>query len=214
GVAVRGHAFVFGPPGGRVRDGVVTVLEHPGWCARTDADGAFAIAGFAPGERATFELHHPAQWPILTGTVVVPAGGAERVGFQSPSPAMVRLLAQSVRVTPDPARCQIATTVIAGGFTGYDPGGHGEVGATVTIDPPVPAEAGPIYFRYLGPGAIVPDRALAATSLDGGLVFVNVAPGDYVLTARKDGVRFTRAAVHCRAGALVNAAPPWALQTY
>lgn len=33
------------------------------------------------------------------------------------------------------------------GKTLYDPGAHGEAGAIVQIDPPVPAGHGPIYFN-------------------------------------------------------------------
>ena len=214
GVSVRGHAFSFGPTGGAVRDAVVTVLEHPGWCARTGADGSYDFGGFAPGERVTLEMHHPDYWPVTTGTQVVPTGGVlQRVGFQAPTNGIFRVLAQYLRITAEPERCQIATTVIEPAWAGmYDPGSHGEVGATVTIDPPLPAESGPVYFRYLSPSAIVPARELTATSLDGGVLFLNVPPGDYVLSAHKAGVTFTQVAIHCRAGVLVNASPPWGLQ--
>ena len=213
GVAVRGHAFAFGPTGGAVRDAVVTVLEHPGWCARTGSDGAYAFTGVAPGEHLTLEMHHENHWPVQTSTELVPSEGLERFGFQAPTVGIFRVLAQYLRITADPERCQIATTVVAAPYRGiYDPGGHGEVGATVTIDPPLPAEAGPVYFRYLSPSAIVPARELTETSLDGGVLFVNVPPGDYVLSAHKAGVRFNQVAIHCRAGLLVNASPPWGLQ--
>jgi|GEM_PF-3542389 len=45
-------------------------------------------------------------------------------------------------------------------------------------------------------------------------VFLNVPPGDYVLTAHKAGMSFTPAAIRCRAGVLVNASPPWGLQAH
>ncbi|MDO9019683.1 MAG: hypothetical protein Q8S73_30850 [Deltaproteobacteria bacterium] len=212
GVTVRGHGMTFGPTGGRIRDAVVTVREHPGWCARTGSDGAYELGGFAPGERVTLEMHHADYWPIQTGTYPVAADGARFVGFQAPTNGIFRVLAQYLRITPDPTRCQIATTVVARGYEGYDPGGRGEVGATVTIDPPLPPDAGPVYFRYLSPSAIVPARELTETSLDGGVLFLNVPPGDYVLRAHKAGVTFNEVAIRCRAGVLVNASPPWGLQ--
>lgn len=70
---------------------------------------------------------------------------------------------------------------------------------------------GPIDFDYLERGVILPDRRLTQTTRDGGVLWLNVPPGEYVLTAHK-GVRFTQARFRCRAGVLVNASPPWGLQ--
>ncbi|MEZ5177206.1 MAG: hypothetical protein R2746_02700 [Acidimicrobiales bacterium] len=59
---------------------------------------------------------------------------------------------------------------------------------------------------------IFPDASLTETTVDGGVLFVNVAPGTYTLTARKDGAVIREVEVSCRAGVLTNAAPPWGLQ--
>ena len=58
---------------------------------------------------------------------------------------------------------------------------------------------------------MLPDRALAETSEDGGVVYVNAPPGEYVLRASKPGRSFTEAHVLCRAGLLVNASPPYGM---
>lgn len=213
GTAVRGHAFAFGPGGGRVVGGFVTAEELPGRCARTERDGAFALQGFAPGGTATLRLHHPSHAPIQTGTLTVPPDGLQRVTFQAPDHSTYRVLELVLRLDADPARCQIASTVTRVGLSLYDRTDHGEAGATVTIDPPVAAPAeGPVYFEYLNEQAIIPDRRLRMTTRDGGVLFLNVPAGDYTLTAHKEGVRFTTARIRCRPGLLVNASPPWGLQ--
>ena len=214
GVTVRGHAFNFGPSSSSTRGGVVTLLEHPGWYARIGADSAYSFQGLTPGEPVTPVFDHPDYWPIQTGTHTVPAEGIERLSFQAPTVWLFRILAQSIRAPIDPARCQIATTVTEVGFSIYDGDrkSHGEAGATVTIDPPLTPESGPVYFQYYGRGSILPVRELTETTRDGGVLFLNVPPGEYVLTAHKAGARIREARIRCRAGVLVNAAPPWGLQ--
>ncbi len=214
GVTVRGHAFDFGPSASSTRGGVVTLLEHPGWCARIASDSSYSFQGLTPGERVTPVFDHPDYWPIQTGTHVVPEGGIARLSFQAPTTFLFDILARSLQLTPDPARCQIASTVTEVGFSIYDNrDSHGEAGATVTISPPLPPESGPVYFQYYGRGSILPVRELTETTRDGGVLFLNVPPGEYVLSAHKPGVTIRDVRVLCRAGVLANAAPPWGLQT-
>lgn len=215
GVVVRGHAFAFGPGGrdGRLPGAVVRSLEHPERCAVTADDGAFAIGGFLPGDRATVTLEHLGFAPIQTGTHLVPDAGIERLTFQAPAWEVFHIMAMSSLIRPRADRCQLATTVTRVGVSIYDPDpSHGEAGATVTIDPRPDAAVGPVYFQYIGPNVILPDPHLDATTRDGGVLFVNVPPGEYVLRAHKEGVRFTEARMICRAGVLTNASPPWGIQ--
>ena len=145
----------------------------------------------------------------------MPEAGLTGITFQAPSWGIYRLMATASRVIPLADRCQIAATVTAVGLSIDSPTpSHGEAGATVTIDPvPQDPEAvGPIYFNYYGPGSILPDRALRETTRDGGVLWLNVPAGEYVLTAHKAGVRFTQARIRCHAGWLVNASPPMGLQ--
>ena len=100
------------------------------------------------------------------------------------------------------------TTVTRVGKSLYDPGAHGEEGATVTLDPGLPADHGPIYFD----STVMPNFGQTESSDDGGVLFVNVPPGEYVWTAHKQGVEFSPVKMKCRAGWLVNASPPWGLQ--
>jgi hypothetical protein len=61
---------------------------------------------------------------------------------------------------------------------------------------------------------VLPDRSLTQTSDDGGVLFIQVPPGDYVWTAHKAGAVFSRIRMKCRAGYLVNASPPKGLQRH
>jgi hypothetical protein len=60
---------------------------------------------------------------------------------------------------------------------------HGDPGVQVAIGPaaPFPASLGPVYFNE----AVAPDPTLGATSVDGGVMFGNLAAGRYVVTASK-----------------------------
>ncbi len=205
-VSVSGHAFVF--TGGRIAGATVRVLEDVERMTTTGEDGAFGFDELARGREATFVLDDPEWYPIQTGTFTLGDQALARVTFQAVSQRIFDAFAAILGIEPDPARCQIASTVTRVGRSIYDEGAHGEAGATVTIEPPLPNEAGPVYFN----ASVLPDRDLVETSEDGGVVYANVPPGRYVLTAHKEGVVFTQVAAECRAGVLVNASPPWGLQ--
>jgi hypothetical protein len=62
---------------------------------------------------------------------------------------------------------------------------HGDPGATVTAKPE--KGIGPIYFNK----SVIPDPGLTATSVDGGVAYINVPLGKvYRVTAQKDGVTY------------------------
>jgi len=192
----------------RLAGATVWVLEHPEKRMVTGEDGHFAFDGLPVGSNATLVLEKEGYHPIQTGTHRVTPEGLERVTFQVVSDEVFAAFAGVVGVVPDPNDCQVATTVTRVGRSLYDPGAHGEAGATVTIDPPLPAANGPIYFD----SNVVPNRARTETSDDGGVVFVQVPPGVYELRAYKPGVEFLPVTITCRAGLLVNSSPPWGLQ--
>lgn len=192
----------------RLAGATVWVLEHPEKRMVTGEDGHFAFDGLPVGSNATLVLEKSGYHPIQTGTHRVTPEGLERVTFQVVSDEVFAAFAGVVGVVPDPNDCQVATTVTRVGRSLYDPGAHGEAGATVTIDPPLPAANGPIYFG----SNVVPNRARTETSDDGGVVFVQVPPGVYELRAYKPGVEFLPVTITCRAGLLVNSSPPWGLQ--
>jgi hypothetical protein len=208
--SVSGDAIPFDMgPDGRIAGAEIWILEHPERRLVTGADGHFVFDGLEVGSEVTLVMEHPDYHLIQTGTHVVPEEGIERLTFQAVSYEIYDAFAAIVGVIPDEEHaCQVPTTVTRVGKSIYDAGAHGEEGATVAIDPPLPAEHGPIYFN----SSVIPDRSLTETSDDGGVVYTQVPPGEYVLTATKPGVEFTTVKIKCRAGVLVNASPPWGLQ--
>ncbi|HWB79393.1 MAG TPA: carboxypeptidase-like regulatory domain-containing protein [Nannocystaceae bacterium] len=207
-VDVSGDAFAFGPYT-MIAGATVTIRELPEQQTATDADGHFAFTGL-PAGAATFVFAADGYPLTSTKTFMLEGTDApvERVTFQVPDDATYDLLATVVDVMPDASTCQIASTVTRVGKSIYDEGAHGEAAATVTIDPPLPAEHGPIYFN----AQVIPQRDLTETSEDGGVLFVNVPAGQYTLTASKPGVEFEAVDIACEGGVLVNASPPYGLQ--
>lgn len=206
---VSGDAFAFNEGvDARVEGGHVFVLEDPTLEATTDATGHFVIEGVPIGSDLTLVLEHEDFIPIQTGTHTVPAEGLERLTFQAVHPYIRDALAGVLELELDPTRCQMVTTVTRVGRSLYDEGAHGQAGATVTIEPALPSESGPIYFN----ADVIPDRTVTATSDDGGVLFVNVPEGEYTWTASAEGMEFSTVRMKCRAGFLVNASPPWGLQ--
>jgi hypothetical protein len=184
--------------------------EHPDRHVTTGLDGHFVFDGLEEGSEATVVLSHPDYHAIQTGTIKLGSRGIDRVTFQAVIFDIYDILAALLGVVPDDANlCQMVTTVTRVGKSIYDPGAHGEDGVTVTLDPPLAADHGPIYFN----SSVLPDRALTQTSDDGG-VLSQVPPGEYTWTAHKAGAVFSRIKMKCRVGYLVNASPPKGLQRH
>ena len=210
-VHVSGDAFAFTLPGnpyGHIDGGTLSVLEAPDVSTVTDTNGHFELDGLMSGQTATFVLVAQDFPEAQTKSFTLPRGDLEKVTFQVPNQTLFDILASGLKITPDPKRCPLVSTITRVGKSIYDSGAHGEAGATVTIEPAVDATSGPIYFN----ANVIPDRTLTESSEDGGVVFLNVPEGEYTLTAHKDGVKFVPVHAKCRANVLVNASPPYGLQ--
>jgi hypothetical protein len=195
----------------RLRGAKISVLEHPEKRMTTGEDGHFQFDGLEEGSEVTLILEHPQYHPIQTATIKLGPDGAKRVTFQAVPYLTYLLLAALLNISPDEENlCQMVTTVTRIGKSLYDEGAHGEAGATVTLDQPLLPEHGPIYFN----SSVLPDPSLTETSDDGGVLFVQVPPGEYVWTATKQNVKFTSVKMKCRSGWLINASPPWGLQAF
>jgi hypothetical protein len=210
--SISGNAFAFAPPGfpgsGRIEGGTVTVLEMPEYSTTTVEDGYFIIEDLPIDEEITLVLEADDFPTTHTKTFTLTDSDIEEVTFQVPNLSLYELLALNLGVTLSEEKCQLVSTVTFLGGSLYLPNAHGEAGATVAIDPADDNADGPIYFNE----EVIPDRSWTETSSDGGIVFVNTEPGDYILTATKEGVVFESVKLKCRPGVLANASPPHALQ--
>lgn len=211
-IEVSGDAFAFtlpGTPYGLIDGATISILEQPGAVVQTDAMGHYVLPAVPAGSEATLVIEAEGFPLARTKTFTIPdSESLERVTFQVPDATLFDALASLLAIEVDPAACQIVSTVTRVGKSIYDAGAHGEAGATVTLEPAIPAEHGPVYF-----GAdVIPDRSLTETSEDGGVLYTNVPVGTYVMRAHKDGVTFEETTMKCEAGVLVNASPPYGLQ--
>ena len=94
--------------------------------------------------------------------------------------------------------------------TTFDPGfkdvyPHGLPGSTATMDPVRGNTRGPIYFN----SSVIPDVNQTSSSVDGGVLWVEVPPGWYRMTPSNPDAGVAPFLAHCENGRLVNASPPW-----
>lgn len=213
---VRGTAYTFNTSD-PIPGATITVREIPGVQAITAADGSYELEvplGATVTPFIVADGHHPIS--LQTFTVDDQHDGAELdgVNFQTPTGAVYEglkaLIGGFVGRDPFEGGCVIVTTVGDARMVGmtfaqfieFHP--HGVEGATVQI---APAAATPIYFNT----AVVPDVNQLTTSIDGGVLWPNVPPGEYTLSASKPGTDFVTVHVRCEAGGVVNANPVWGL---
>lgn len=211
-LTISGNMFVFGPPGGGIKNTEISVLEYPEIKTKTDDSGAFSINGIMPCSEVTLILKSDDFHSVQTGTFYVENKDLSQVSFQTPANNIYKLLVQMLKITEDENSCHIASTVTRKGASLYTSDiNHGQEGATVTISPKLKNNK-PIYFNYLNQYLVLPDYKLNQTTLDGGVLYVNVPPGEYILQAHKKGFKFSKVKIKCRAGMFVNASPPYGLQ--
>jgi hypothetical protein len=88
---------------------------------------------------------------------------------------------------------------------------HGDPGAVVAISPAIafPTSLGPVYFNE----SVAPDPTLTSTSVDGGVLFGNLASGSYTITASKAPFTYSPLTFAIEDGiGLYVASPPHATQ--
>ncbi|MDP8224428.1 MAG: hypothetical protein P9L99_13780 [Candidatus Lernaella stagnicola] len=211
---VSGAAYRFDWSFTMLPDAALRILEHPNERpVYTNQSGRFTFHDVPVDEPTTFVLEAPDFFPTQTATLLPGKDGIGDVAFQVPPTALTWAMSLLLFEVIDPDKCQIASTVTE---PGGNPWSQGIEGAQVFIDPPLPPDRGPFYFMIVEipgwPIIDLPLRWLTETTGDGGVIFINVPPGDYVISAEKDGEEFTSAYLKCRPGVLVNAAPPYGLQ--
>ena len=243
-VSVGGIAWAFQLPGlpyGRIQGATVSVLEMPELNTETNTDGEFTIEGIPVGSTATFVLEHQDHPLTYTKTHTIPDTDIEDLTFQIPTNFLFGeiedgLVEGGLIDGVDPETCQIVSTFTRYGKTIGDSGHHGEPGALLSVAPENTAEVGPMYFNDM----VLPDPTRDYSSLDGGVLLLNVPPGDYTLSAscvtdpdlladfiaeyppeenedqsvrcQTEDVEFEDIVMKCRAGVFLNASPSYGLQ--
>jgi hypothetical protein len=89
---------------------------------------------------------------------------------------------------------------------------HGDPGAQVVVGPAIqfPASVGPIYFNE----SVAPDPTINVTSVDGGVLFGNLASGRYSFTASKAPFSYSTVTFAIQDGiGLYVASPPHGIQS-
>jgi hypothetical protein len=225
-------------PYGRIDEAKVSILEMPELETTTNENGEFTIEGLPVGSQATLVLEHPEHPLTYTKTHTVPDTDLDDLTFQIPTNIVFTLIEAGlvdggVIEGIDPGKCQMVSTFTRFGKTIGSPGHHGEPGAILSIAPENISEAGPIYFN----DEVLPDPSRAYSSLDGGVLVLNIEPGDYTWSAscvddptdliaeyppednegeslrcQTEDVEFESILMKCRAGVFLNASPSYGLQ--
>jgi hypothetical protein len=169
---------------------------------RSDADGHWSLLAVkVNGTPLPLSFVYENDGYVTTKSQVFEVGddGVTDLSVQLPTAAYYALAKGQIEQqiggligAPYPLRNVLVTTVGKSWASMYSPElPHGDPGATVSIAPaaPFPVSLGPVYFNE----AVAPDPTLATTSVDGGVLFGNLAAGRYTLTASK--APFTYAAL-------------------
>jgi hypothetical protein len=212
-VHLRGTAYEFNHVGVRLGGAQVRVAEDPTLGATARPDGTYDLR-VPDGRRITPYINAAGHHTIYLQTFRTRGQDLDNVNFQTPSDGVYRALAALLDVPVgadgDLAQCAIVSTFSTrrvrdlpfGAFTAY--GAHGVAGATAFASPALPA---PIYFNK----DVLPDRAQAASSEDGGVIWPVVPAGTYEIRAHHPSTRFAPFTATCAPGRVVNANPPWGL---
>ncbi len=209
-VKLHGYAFEFGSNGKPVVDAKVRLAEFPSFVATSGQDGSYVLS-VPDGLASTPYVDHPGFKLMHLQTFTTAGEDLTNVNFQMVSPIIYDIFTAILEVDADPEKCQISSTVNTKeirdldleGFRAY--GAHGVAGATVSAEP---ATADMVYFNE----NVVPNRTLTETSDDGGVVWPNVTPGIYVMSATHPDTSFASFTATCVAGRFINAGPPWGLR--
>lgn len=198
-----------------LQDATITILEK-GTQLKTDSNGLFGPFQWPVGEPLTLVLEKEGYQTTQTATITVPPEGLNEpfhnISFQVPSDFAVSLFTYAMGVSVDKNACTIAATITAFNKTMLDVP-QGEADAKAVLSPS--SEVKPFYFGIFESGLFKHktnpfNRNLTETSMDGGVIYINIPPRDepYTLTAVKEGVCFNQVTFFARRGVFVNLSPP------
>lgn len=196
---------------------------------RTGKDG-YAEAHVAPGRILSLKFNKASHPGVQTATVTVPADGLKgedrEITLQVPGKKLYKALRVALG-KPKSGTHHVVTTVSAAGKNLHDDSGEKDVVVTLRSADGKINRNDAIYLgtvfgktEWLRPIAAERVPGLKrlrhkSTSRDGGAIFKNVPPGEYILEARKTGkdgkpVIFTtsRVIVFKDSPELINVSPP------
>jgi hypothetical protein len=208
-VQLSGVAYTFNTP--EPLEGVtISIAELPDITAVSDADGRFSME--VPNNARLTPVGQIDGYMVMHLQTFTSAGrDIEDVFLQMVTEPVFDFMAGLIDADPDPSKCQLVTTVNTREIRGltYEEfaafGHHGVPDATASSDP---ALGDPVYFN----DQTIPDPSLTATTIDGGVVWTNIEPGVYTVSASHPSRVFDSFVATCEPGRFINANPPWGLR--
>ena len=211
-VKVSGTAYKFNKPFTRIANATIRLAENPQITAQTDANGVYTLT--VPAGKAATPYIEANGYATIYLQTFTPTSDLINANFQTPDLAtfggLYGLLTQiGGGVVPDASGCVIVSTVSVPAVRNLNIeqflsfGAHGYAGAQASI---APAGGRRTYFN----ASVLPDPRETATTKDGGVVWTNVPPGSYTLSAadpNKPEQKFASVAVDCQKGRVINANP-------
>ncbi|MCB0876008.1 MAG: hypothetical protein R2718_04160 [Solirubrobacterales bacterium] len=216
-VHIRGVAYAFFGIDDHMPGAIVRIEEYPGLSAPVQPDGSYDIEVPDDANVTPYIDPPPGYRTTYLQTFHTSGEDLEAVHFQVTPDLYYLAFAGLLSVPLDDHQtleeCAIVSTFSiheARDATEFDPGfkdvyPHGLPGSTATIDPSTGNTRGPIYFN----SSVVPDVDQTSSSVDGGVLWVEVPPGWYRLTPSNPDSEVAPFLAHCENGRLVNASPPW-----
>jgi hypothetical protein len=209
---LRGTAYTFNTRS-TIAGAEIRVDELPELAVLTDENGAFELE-VPVGADVTPYIVAAGHGTIYHQTFHTGPEAIEEVNFQTPTTAVYDLLYVILESylgrSPFEDGCVIVSTIsdplVVGmtfeEFIQFAP--HGVAGATASGEPVMPD---PIYFNE----AVIPDVTQTASTVDGGVLWANVPPGVYEVSASHPEVEFATFTATCVQDRAINASPPWGL---
>ena len=216
-VHIRGVAYAFFGIDDHMPGAIVRIEEFPGLSAPVQPDGSYDIEVPDDANVTPYIDPPPGYRTTYLQTFHTSGHDLENVHFQvTPDPyylAFAGLLSVPLDENQTIEDCVIVSTFSiheARDATSFDPGfksvyPHGLPGSTATMDPVRGNTRGPIYFN----SSVIPDTSQTSSSVDGGVLWVEVPPGWYRMQPDHPSERLAPFLAHCERGRLVNASPPW-----
>jgi hypothetical protein len=209
---LRGTAYTFNTRN-TIAGAEIRIDELPELVAVTGATGAWELE-VPVGVDLTPYIVADGHGTIYHQTFRSGPEPIEEINFQTPTDAVYDLLYFILQgLTGRPPfedGCVIVSTISDPAVVGmtfdefiqFAP--HGVAGATASGVPAMPA---PIYFNP----AVIPDLTQETSSEDGGVIWANVPPGVYEVSATHPSVEFATFTATCVQDRAINASPPWGL---